>query len=351
MFGAFNNLQSFLAGGGNPLAAPTQAWLENQVNPAVVANYGGSCLAVFGVNCTVLTAANFPTELEIGDSSDLVFFMYQNGLLRPNVGVSGQFGTNIYISNQGSSSYNGMLVSVRKRFSEGFQFDFNYTLSHSIDNQSSIVNTVAGGLVCDLTNLRVCRGNSDFDIRHLVNVNGIWELPFGRGRMIGSNVPGWANQIIGGWELSGILTARSGLTFSTTTGSFPVGFNFNAPGVVNGSASALQGQIHDAPGNTIQFFPDGTAAQNTFAYPRHGEIGNRNILTGPGFWVADMALLKNFNLPWEGKRIQLRIEAYNVFNHNSFALPNTNISGTTFGQITASASAPREFQFALRFDF
>jgi len=57
---------------------------------------------------------------------------------------------------------------VVKRFSQGLQFDLNYTLSHSLDNGSSVVNTVSGGLVCDLRNLRVCRGPSDFDIRHLI---------------------------------------------------------------------------------------------------------------------------------------------------------------------------------------
>ena len=168
-----------------------------------------------------------------GDTSDAIQLLYANDLLDPNVGMSAQFSTNIYISNQGASTYDGMLVSLRKRFSSGLQFDFNYTWSHSIDNGSSIVNTVSGGLVCDLRDLRVCRGNSDFDIRHLVNSNFIYELPFGRGRRFGSGSPGWLNQIIGGWEVTGIFTARSGLPFSTTTTAFPVGFNFNSPAAFN----------------------------------------------------------------------------------------------------------------------
>jgi hypothetical protein len=240
----------------------------------------------------------------------------------------------------------------------------NYTLSHAIDNGSSIANTVTGGLVCDLTNLRVCRANSDFDIRHLWNANFIYELPFGRGKWLGSNAPGWLNHIIGGWEVTGIFGARSGLPFGTTTTAFPVGFNFNSPAAYNqlGNTGALQGQIHDTTdGTAIQFFPDPLAVFNpalaqvnngVLRYPHHGEIGNRNIFRGPKFWNLDTAVLKNFSLPWsEDHRFQIRWESYNALNHNSFGLPAVGITGATFGQITGSASTPREMQFAFRYEF
>jgi hypothetical protein len=273
--------------------------------------------------------------------------------------MSSQFGTNVYISNQGASSYDGLLVSLRKRFSHGLQFDFNYTWSHSIDNGSSIVNTVSGGLVCDLTDLKVCRGNSDFDIRHLVNANFIYELPFGRGKMFGSNIPGWANQIIGGWEVTGIFTARSGQAFSTTTTAFPVGFNFNSPATFNNSnVGALEARIHDA-GGAIQFFDNPGAVFNpqkpldgVLRFPSHGSVGNRNVLRGPGFWNIDTALIKTWAMPWsEQQNLQLHWQTFNLFNHNSFGLPAVGITGATFGQITTSASAPREMQFALRYNF
>jgi hypothetical protein len=211
-----------------------------------------------------------------------------------------------------------------------------------------------------MTNLRVCRGNSDFDIRHLVNANFIYELPFGRGQRFGSGMPGWANQIIGGWEVSGIFTARSGLAFGTTSGTFPVGFNFNSPAAINTGANlaALRARIHDV-GSTIQFFDDQTAVfdpQNPTAgalrFPRHGEIGSRNILRGPGFWNLDTAVMKNFKMPWsESQSLQIRWESFNLFNHHSFGLPAANIVGATFGQITGSASAAREMQFAVRYSF
>jgi hypothetical protein len=216
---------------------------------------------------------------------------------------------------------------------------------------------VFGGLICDLRDLRVCRGDSDFDVRHLVNANWIYELPFGHGRFFGKNVNKWVNGVIGGWTLSGIYTYRSGLAFSTTTGSFPVSFVFNSPGVTIGGANVLGGGIHNvagtpSTGDTIQFFADQNAALAAFRNPFAGEIGPRNNLRGPSYWNMDMSLSKNFKLPWEGQRIQIRAEAYNVFNHNAFNLPGVNInSPSSFGQITSSATAPREMQFAIRWDF
>jgi hypothetical protein len=370
MFDALNSLQAQLLAGTTAGLSTTQIinsignqpWFENQMKAAVQANYGlPSCQALVGVSCTrfVLSNGTLRQFTLRGDTSDEVQLLNAFGLLLPNVGMSSQFGTNTYISNQGASSYDGLLISLRKRFSQGLQFDFNYTLSHSIDNGSSVTNTVTGGLVCDLTNLRVCRGPSDFDIRHLINANFIYELPFGRGRMFGSGVPGWANQIIGGWEVSGIFTARSGLPFGTTTTAFPVGFNFNSPAAQNlRNSPALRPDIHDS-GSTIQFFGNPSTVFNpaspttgVLRFPHHGEVGNRNFLRGPGFWNLDTALIKTWGMPWsEHQNLQLRWEAFNLFNHNAFGLPAVGITGTTFGQITTTATSPREMQFALRYSF
>jgi hypothetical protein len=337
---AFNAIQQQLIAG---TAITPQPWFENQ------------CFA----GCTALVASALGSLVEVGDTSDTIQAMFANGLLNSNVGMGSQFSTNAYITNLGSSSYNGMLVSLRKRMSRGLQFDFNYTWSHSIDNQSSVVNTVFGGLVCDIQNNRVCRADSDFDIRHLINANWIYELPFGRGRSYGKNARGVTNALIGGWEVTGIFTARSGLPFNLTTGAFPTSFVLESPAVLNGNASALQNAIHTTSSGQVQFFSNPTSvfdANNQLAgavrNPVGGQIGNRNVLRGPGFWNVDLSVIKNFGLPWsEKQRIQLRWEMFNAFNHNSFSLPSTNINSTTFGQITASASSPREMQFAIRFEF
>ena len=283
--------------------------------------------------------------------SDTLQALNANGLIANNSGLAGQFSTNAYIGNYGSSSYNGLLVDLKRNLSHGLQFDFNYTFSRSIDNVSSIANTVVGGLVCDATNLRVCRGPSDFDVTHLFSANGVYDLPFGRGRAIAPDANGFVNALIGGWQFSTIFTAHSGFAFSTNTGAFPVGFVFDSPAVLTGSSSALSTSIHSDNG-AMQLFANPAAAQAAFSNPFGGEIGTRNNLRGPGFVNFDMALAKRFLMPWSDRHsIQFRAEAYNAFNHTNFADPGANINSPTFGQITAQANANRVMQFALRYDF
>ncbi|HEX6717168.1 MAG TPA: TonB-dependent receptor [Pyrinomonadaceae bacterium] len=363
MIAALNQLQGQLEAGGAITPIP---WFENQMNPASIARFGVPCSGLgLGPSCTDVVAGINGFEVLIGDSADTIQNLRRFRLLGPNVGLSSQWATNAFVTNKGSSSYDGMLLSLRKRFTKGFQFDVNYTWSHSIDNQSTVANTVtSGGLLCDASNLRACRGNSDFDIRHLLNVNGIWELPIGRGRLIAGNAPGWLNTIIGGWEVSGILTARSGLPFHLATVSWPRTFIFDAangvPVVVTGDRNALKASIHDTP-DGIQFFADPEAALAAVSYPRHGEIGNRNVLRSQPYWNVDSAVLKNFRLPWsETQRIQLRWESYNLFNHNVFSPPSTNndpninalnIGASNFGIITQVQSTARVMQFGIRWDF
>jgi len=345
----FNALMSQINSGGAITPLP---WFENQMNPASMATYGVPCSGLgLGGNCTEL-AANFIGDLiGIGDAADTLEIFWNNGLLNANVGQSSQFATNSYITNMGSSNYHGALISLQKRFSEGLQFDLNYTYSKSIDNQSSVTNTVFGGLICDINDLTVCRGPSDFDIRHLVNANFIYELPFGKGKRFLSGVNSWVNQAVGGWTMSGIYTYRSGFPFSTTTGSYPVNYLVDSPAVLTGAGGAsIAPQIRDVNG-IIQFFGDPAGVLAQMRNPIGGETGNRNALRSGSYWGFDLALLKNFTLPWEGQSIQLRAEAYNVFNHNVFGLPVSNIAAGNFGQVSTSVSAPREMQFAFRYEF
>jgi Carboxypeptidase regulatory-like domain len=337
MLGAFNALQAQLQAGVAPTAVTPQPWFENQI----------------GAGSTAGLAAAFPGLIQTGSTANIIPILFAQQALQPNVGMSAQFIADIFVTNLGSSSYNGMLTSLRKRFSRGLQFDFNYTVSHSVDNQSSISNTVFGGLICDFRNPRACRGNSDFDVRHLINVNGIYELPFGRGRSFGGNTRGFLNALIGGWQVGGIFTYRSGLPFNATTGAFPLSLGSESAAVLNSSdIGALQQQINNAADGTIQFFSNQAAALAALSFPQHGSSGNRNVLRGPSFWNLDTSVLKNFSLPWsESQRLQFRWESYNALNHNVFNLPNTNFSSSMFGQVTTSASASREMQFALRFEF
>jgi len=249
-----------------------------------------------------------------------------------------------------------MLLSLQKRFSKGLEFDVNYTYSKSLDNNSTVANTVTGGLICDILNPDICKGPSDFDIRHVFNANFIYDLPFGRGRMLGGNVNRWVDTFLGGWTISGILSGRSGLAFSpaTTPGSFPIGFNLASPAIISGDLSAFKVNVHDTSAG-IQYFADPVAAQSALRYPHHGELGNRNVLRGPDFWGLDMGLSKKISMPWnESHKLTLRVDAFNVTNTNAFALPGITMAlanSSTFGIITASSNTPRELQFGLRYDF
>jgi hypothetical protein len=352
MLDAFNAVQRELDAGVATGAVTNQPWFENQMNANSIARFGAPCSGLgFGNSCTRFLATFQPTLMRQGGTAQLVANLYFNSLLSPNVGMSAQFSQNAYITNLGDSQYDGLLVSLRKRFSQGFQFDANYTWSHGIDNTSSVTNTVSGALICDATNPRACRGDADFDIRHLFNANAIWDIPFGRGRAIAGNMPKWMDTVIGGWSLAGIFSVRSGLPVTSFSGVAPVSSNLNGPTVLIGDPSAFKVDIHDEGGG-IQYFADPVAAQAALRFPRHGESGNRNLFRSEGFWTLDTSLSKKFKMPWsENHNLTLRAEAYNLTNSNFFSTPALTLGATSFGRITASQSNPRVIQLALRYDF
>ena len=357
MFDALNVIQPIVAANvaaGRPAAfgLVAQPWFENLMNPASIARYGVPCSGLgLGSNCTQLVANFQPTLTRVGGTADLVQQLNLNGLLGNNVGESAQFATNAFITNQGESDYHGALVSLQKRFSKGFEFEVNYTFSKSLDNQSSVVNTVSGGLICDVVNPDSCRALSDFDIRHLFNANFIWDLPFGRGRMIGGGVNKFADAFLGGWTISGIASARSGLAIGSLSGAFPLGFNLNSPAIISGDPSAFRTDLRTTTAG-IQYFADPVAANAALRFPRHGEIGPRNQFRSPNFWGLDMGLAKKFTAPWsENQRFTLRVDAFNITNTNIFSTPTITKDSGSFGIIGASINTPRELQFAVRFDF
>jgi hypothetical protein len=342
---AFGNLSQEVRQDPTNLTAVTaQPFFENQIFP------GASDLIASAVEGLVIR----------GDLGDTVQALDGAGLLAPGVGLHPQFGSNLYITNKGYSNYNGLLVTLHKKYSHGLQFDVNYTWSHSIDNISAPANQAfgsngAGGIICDAINLQSCRGNSDFDVRHVITSDFIYQLPFGSGRYFASDVPKWADEVIGGWQVSGILNWRTGLAFQTVTSSFPISFANNVPAIFNGDNSAISTNVHLDP-NTgqIQMFADPTAAINAFSFPTGLEAGSRNNLRGPHFSNVDFGVAKRFQIR-ENIGLQFRADAFNVFNHTNFALPGVAATAdisdpSSFGVITGAA-APRVLQLALRLEF
>jgi len=366
---AFGAVETQLQAGTAPTAVTAQPWFESQMGAAAAANYaayGGTCQGVASafigpsLNCTQLAAVIAQPYIPFGDLSSTDLVLAESALLLPNTGLLAQTGSAGYIGNYSASDYNALIIVLRKKLSHGLQFDFDYALAHSIDNVSDINNNFvffqssANGLICDLRNFRTCRASSDFDARHTVSANYVYNLPFGRGQRFLSNAPKWLDEIVGGWGNSGIITWHSGFALNTSTGTFPIDFTMSAPAVYVGPASNLKQHITvDTTSQTVQFFANPANALNAFAYPFGGGTGNRNALRGPNFANTDMGLFKYFTMPWsENQKFQFRADAFNVFNNVSFATPGTAINNPgTFGLITGQENAPRVLQVALRYEF
>lgn len=260
------------------------------------------------------------------------------------------------------TNYHALQLLLRRRFSQGLQFDFNYTYSKSQDNASTIErNGLFSGPILNSWSPAARKSVSDYDMTHQANINGIWEMPFGRGRRLLTDSPGWLDALAGGWQLSGIFRMTSGLPTSIGNGfAFPTNWEFT------GSAT----QIRPIPGTgvtkNVKVTPTDTGGPNIFRDPKFafesfehtlaGGVGTRNLIRGDGFFTLDMGLSKAWRMPYkEGHRLQFRWEVFNVTNTVSFdpqALKGANLdSRGTFGKYSGTLSSPRVMQFGLRYEF
>jgi hypothetical protein len=254
-------------------------------------------------------------------------------------------------ANEGNSNFNGLQVSLHRQFRNGFLFGGQYMWSHSINDAS-----VGGGEATqpqNVANPKADRGNSAQDIRHTATVNWVWELPYGQAhRSLGQG--GLLEAVFGGWELTGLVQARTGrqltITVTRSSSDLPDGNNTNQrPDRVEGVP------LVPAGGQTPQQWINAAA----FAVPPRGRWGTsgRSIMTGPGLFQVDLGLRKQFVVSGE-RNVELRWEVFNVLNRDNLADPNTNLSaGPAFGRITgpltrgAGTGGPRQMQFMLRVNF
>jgi carboxypeptidase family protein len=345
---------------------PQQPFFETNMNAALGA--AGPCATFFaktfaknpGVPQTCTAAAilgNFGA-LQNGATGEIVASLP----FPQNVGLTPQFFVDALMANKGYSSYNSMFTTLRKRLSHNLQFDLNYTLAHSIDNGSTVANENGNfqsgvtSVMCDVTNLRACRGNSEFDVRHAISGDFVYDLPFGRGQTFGRSAGWLLNEVIGGWAISGIETWRTGLAFTVNNTAFAtfdtVSLAADTGMLFTGTQAQVRSNVHVA-GGQVQFFANPVAAASAFSPVTGLQSGNRDTLHGPHFSNLDVAVSKNFPIVNERYRLQFRAEAYNVFNHANFGLPDTGAIDSNFGQITglAGQEPSRVMQFALRFDF
>jgi hypothetical protein len=244
-----------------------------------------------------------------------------------------------------TSRYNSLEVVLNRRFTRHVQFEAAYTYSKCIDDGAfgvgsfnGLSSTPAG--VENPFNQALDRAPCSFDITQVLRVNGLAALPF------------HGNRIVEGWQISGILSTYSGIPLNVYTGFDRAGFvqgNNPRPNYIGGCDPYAGAQTINRWFNPA-----------CYALEPVGTFGNtgRNSLRGPGFFNTDLALLKDTRIS-EQLRLQFRAECFNIFNHENFAFPNSNVfsaSGAingSAGRITSSSpgSTPRQIQFGLKFTF
>jgi len=242
------------------------------------------------------------------------------------------------VCNCDNSNYNALQTKLQKQFSHGLDFLLTYTWSKALGNSEG-----AGGF-SDNYNVRASYGPMSWDRTHTVTFEHNWDLPFGRSRhwTLGNNL--LADTVLGGWRLSGVHTFGSGLPFTP--------FVSNAP-LLNTDFNNVRADVVGNPGvsnpNASQWFNPAAFSEPQQLY-RNGTAG-RNSLRGPRLAVSNLSLSKDL-IPGERWALELRADAFNVFNHVNLGLPNPTIDElSSAGQITYVQVPMRQMQFGLHLQF
>ncbi|MBS1821856.1 MAG: TonB-dependent receptor [Acidobacteria bacterium] len=240
-----------------------------------------------------------------------------------------------------NSNYNSLQVAVQKRFSGKSQVDVNYTWSRALTNNQSDRSSAPQNTY----DIAAEYGRAALDRNQILTADFIYELPF----LL--HQPGLVGRVVGGWEVSGIVSMNSGLPLTATIGN---GIDPGGLGILGSSAAGPRpDQIADpnsGPGRHTLLHWFNTAA---FAPVPSGVVrpGNahRGTVNGPGFQRWDLSLFKNFKV-WENSSFQFRAETFNTFNHTNFDAVSTSTTSGVYGQVTATRD-PRIMQLGLKFNF
>ena len=280
-------------------------------------------------------------------------------------------------TNIGSLVYNSLQTKLQHRFTKGIFLINSFTWSRGIDLQSADLETQNGdSALVNKYNPAGDRGPSGYNQPLNDTTSFIADIPFGRGQRYGSSIPGWEQQILGGWQLTGINVVTSGvpinLTYtpssnqvvSTTSAAYSIRPNLTgSPSAVYGhtlvkTASALNGYLTPGSGSTPP--PGVSIPAGTQIF---GDAG-RNILRGPAFGQFDLAAHKKFTLPNDRYNAEFRIEAFNVLNATNYISPSSAVASVNstsgvptyssgFGSFSGSTSVypSRQVQLVLRLSF
>ncbi len=290
-----------------------------ELNPAIFLGTGP---------CTI-NGVNYSTCSTTGNTNQRRLFNLQNQR-------DGQYySTMSEMDNGGTASYQGLMLAVQKRMSNGVNIQANHTWSHCISDYWTPTLTGGGQVIAFNRSRADYRSNCRTgDTRHAMNLSMVLQAPrFARG--------GRALQLLASnWQISPIIQARSAQFFTVTTG---------ADNALSGTGS----QVPNLVGNP---YPSDQSIgrwidRAAFQIPAAGTYGNlgQHSLKGPGTFQFDVALSREFPVS-EGKTLQLRGEAFNLLNHTNFDVPVSALNSQTFGRIQ-NAGDPRILQFALKFIF
>jgi hypothetical protein len=272
-------------------------------------------------------------------------------------------------SNAGFLTFNSLQTKLERRFTNGLFLINSFTWSQGVNNSSADLEANNGdSAVVNIANIAGDRGPSGYNQPLNDTTSIIADLPFGHGRRWGGNAPGWQQQILGGWQLTGInivtsgvpinlsYTANTNQVVSTTSSVYAL-----RPNLVS-SAKAVYGSTLVKTNSALNGFFNAAAVSGPTGAQLFGNAG-RNALRGPAFGQLDLAAHKKFSLLTDRQTLEFRIEAFNVLNATNYISPSTNIGtvsaagvlspNASFGQFSGSTSVfpSRQVQLALRLAF
>jgi len=331
------------AGGGSNYVrtnSSTQGFFANN-SPGGFANFISSTNQLSGVLGGLLPAAGLPNNFVVANP---------------------QYATTYLTGNFGNSTYNSLQVELNKRFARGFTAQGSYVWSHNLGDSEGDSVTIQDSFRT-LRNRSLDKRPLSFDYQSVLKMNGLYELPIGRGKLLARNANGFVDRIIGGWQLGAIALMYSGRPLAFTAqntlnnGASSYGFTANQlaampagsvqrtgtsvvyfsgftqitdPAVAGINLAALRAvsglkAIADAGGNAL------------LVNPAPGQLGTSSygLLRGPGAKALNLNLIKRIKIN-ERITMQIGATAQNATNTPVFADPNTNINSTAFGRITSA---------------
>ncbi len=254
------------------------------------------------------------------------------------------------MDNLSNSTYHGMKIQVSRRFSDGVYLQANYSLGKGLSDYvggQGMYNEFR-----DNRNRRLDKRLQDYDQTHVININGIFDLPIGSGRRFGSDWHPVLDAFLGGWQINGIFQFATDRPFTIDSGYYNLTTEDYSTGYYSGPDGNITSKVIKTGTGVIGLTDD---EKGYFSTPEAGTAGmlSQYFFRGPSYSNIDASIFKNFRVPWLGEqgRIQFRAEFFNLLNHPTFNNPSSTFTSGSFGNITSTNGSERIGQFALKLYF